>query len=408
MYNNLASVFSRFGLFDEALEKNAKAIELATAHVERYTVDLWRMRGAIYAQFMKGAKNRAELSDSVLVCLKRAYELIPKMKENIQALHKSKCDFDKASLFVENADMFADSLEVAIGLLEVDGITGTHADSKDILRGRAYVMTGRHKEGIELIERGLGKYREQNWKEGVEWALQILAQSYADSGRGDKLAAIYSEVEAVEEEIINRAKLDAFIGVEFKYRLRDKEQQVDTLTEKNEKSEKIIVFGAAILLLGLMAGACLTITYMKLKSRAVHESAVHKKEIADILSKQVLLNNQIEQLNEQLEKKENDNVIDKVKEQLNPALLSGEDETKFRRAFMSLYPHFLKKLRQDYPALTPGDELLCMLIYLRVPSIDMAASLGISRASLNSARYRLRKRLNLDKDTELDSFIQSQ
>ena len=121
----------------------------------------------------------------------------------------------------------------------------------------------------------------------------------------------------------------------------------------------------------------------------------------------MILNKEIERLNEQLQQKEHGNVIERVVEQIDPSLLNGEDETKFRSAFMSLHPHLLKKLRSEYPALTSSDELLCMLIYLKVPSIDMTASLGISRPSLNSARYRLRKRLNLDKDTNLDQFIQS-
>lgn len=74
---------------------------------------------------------------------------------------------------------------------------------------------------------------------------------------------------------------------------------------------------------------------------------------------------------------------------------------------MTLHPRFLTNLRRDFPMLTSADELLCMLIYLKVPPLDMAAALGISRASLNSARYRIRKRLNLDKDTSLDAFIDS-
>lgn len=408
VHNNLASLFDRFGLFDYALEKNAMAIEVSSRCNDAYAVDLWRMRGAIYADFMKDAENKKELSDSVLHCLAMAYRLIPKMDADVRDKYLAQCDFDKAALFVEHSGLFPDSLGAAVDLLQsADGYKKIE-NSKRMLLGRAYVLSGRHKEGIELMEQSLGEYRRQDWKEGVEWGLRLLAMSYAQAGRGDRLVEIYPEVEVAEIDMMNQAKINSFIGADFKYRLREKQRQVDALREKNEKSEAIIILGAVILLVGLIAGGFLATTYIKLKSRSRREREAHKKEISDILSKQVMLNGRIEQLNEQLLMKENDDVIDKVIGQLNPSLLSGEDEMKFRRAFVSLHPQFLKKLRRDYPSLTPGDELLCMLIYLKIPAIDMAASLGISRPSLNSARYRLRKRLNLDKDTDLDAFVQSQ
>ncbi|MCM1521850.1 MAG: tetratricopeptide repeat protein [Muribaculaceae bacterium] len=408
LHGNLGSVIARYGLMDEALAENARAIEVSALNGYAHMVDLWRMRSAIYSLFINGAENKQELCDSMLYCINMAYSFVPKMRPDVQELHLDKCNLEKAGLFVEFPDLYPDSLGTAIKLLEQHEAGRFSGSSAKMMLGRAYVLAGRHNEGLDLMERGLQEYRAQNWKEGVEWGLQLLAMSYAQAGRGDKLAALYPEVDATEDDLMNRAKLNTLIGADFKYRLRDKQHQVDTLREENAISQKIILLGGVVLLLGLIAGAFLAFIYIKLKSKSRKERESHQMEISDILSKQVMLNNQIEMLNEQLEKKENDAVIDRVTEQINPAMLNGEDGTNFRRAFMSLHPHVLKKLRRDYPALTQGDELLCMLIYLKVPSIDMAASLGISRASLNSARYRLRRRLNLDKDTDLDGFIQNQ
>lgn len=62
-------------------------------------------------------------------------------------------------------------------------------------------------------------------------------------------------------------------------------------------------------------------------------------------------------------------------------------------------------LKQDYPRLTPNDELLCMLLYLKHTTEEISIYLGISKASVNSARYRLRTKFMLPKDIELDTFI---
>lgn len=408
MHTNLSGLYCRFSLFDEALDESSQAIETSALQSNIYAPDIWRMRGAIYAEMMQGADNKAALADSLLYCLDRAQSYIPAQDKELQAMHRDKCNFDRAALFVENPDLYADSIPKAISLLRSIETSGSLDVSKNVLLGRAYVLSGQYDDGIKLMESGLNEYRKQNWKESEDWTLQLLAQSYAAAGRGNQLAEIYPEVNAVRDSIINQTKLNTLVGADFKYKLREKQSQVETLKEENDRSVKIIILCVVVLIFGLLAGAILAVTYVKLRAKSRRERVVHNQEISDILSHQVALNNKIEELNEQLEKKESGNVIDNAIGQLNPALLSGEDETKFRRAFVSLHPHFLKKLRSDYPELTAGEELLCMLIYLKVPSIDMAASLGISRASLNSARYRLRKRLNLDKNTDLDLFIQSQ
>ena len=92
-------------------------------------------------------------------------------------------------------------------------------------------------------------------------------------------------------------------------------------------------------------------------------------------------------------------------ENLGLMLLEKEAETKFRKSFSKLHPGFLRKLNERYPALSPGNELICMLIYLGQTTDEIALTLGISRESVNKARYRIRQRMGLAKDVELDSVV---
>lgn len=79
----------------------------------------------------------------------------------------------------------------------------------------------------------------------------------------------------------------------------------------------------------------------------------------------------------------------------------------FRRTFLAVYPRFVDDLRRDYPSLTDTDMVFCMLIFLQHSTQEISASLNISRASVNSARYRLRSKLSLAKEENLDKFLQS-
>lgn len=79
----------------------------------------------------------------------------------------------------------------------------------------------------------------------------------------------------------------------------------------------------------------------------------------------------------------------------------------FRRTFLAVYSRFVDDLRRDYPSLTDTDMVFCMLIFLQHSTQEISASLNISRASVNSARYRLRSKLRLAKEENLDKFLQS-
>mgnify|MGYP000053364525 FL=1 len=90
---------------------------------------------------------------------------------------------------------------------------------------------------------------------------------------------------------------------------------------------------------------------------------------------------------------------------LRPGLLSDADEKLLRSLFETLYPQSISRLRERYPELTKSDELFCMLIILRQSTSSIALALGILRASVNTARYRLRRKFNLPPDVDLDTFL---
>lgn len=77
------------------------------------------------------------------------------------------------------------------------------------------------------------------------------------------------------------------------------------------------------------------------------------------------------------------------------------------RAFNAMYPRYAEDLRRDYPSLTDTDLMLCMLIYLKHTTEEISDYLNISRASVNSARYRIRTKLKLTKEDDLNKYLQT-
>ena len=78
---------------------------------------------------------------------------------------------------------------------------------------------------------------------------------------------------------------------------------------------------------------------------------------------------------------------------------------EFEARFVSVNSEFYQQLNEKFPDLTPGEQKLCALIKLNFSSKDIAQLLGISVGSAHTTRYRLRKKLGLERDDNLSEFI---
>ncbi|MGB3546220.1 MAG: helix-turn-helix transcriptional regulator, partial [Saprospiraceae bacterium] len=73
----------------------------------------------------------------------------------------------------------------------------------------------------------------------------------------------------------------------------------------------------------------------------------------------------------------------------------------FREAFENADRDFFKKVRDRHPDLTPNDLKLCAYLRLNLSSKEIAPLLNISVRSVEVKRYRLRKKLDLNRDDGL-------
>lgn len=90
---------------------------------------------------------------------------------------------------------------------------------------------------------------------------------------------------------------------------------------------------------------------------------------------------------------------------LIPQLFRKNGESAFREKFESLYPQFLPLLRKNVENISRNDELLCMMIALDQDLNQIAYNMGIEKTSVNQARYRLRKKMGLNKEESLKKKI---
>lgn len=103
---------------------------------------------------------------------------------------------------------------------------------------------------------------------------------------------------------------------------------------------------------------------------------------------------------------QNDSRLSTMDELLKSRLLTNTDWERYQQLFEKVYPQFFVKLKTTYPDLTEGDTRLLALCKLNLSAKDMANILGISPASVNTARYRLRKKFNLEPEADLNILLE--
>lgn len=80
---------------------------------------------------------------------------------------------------------------------------------------------------------------------------------------------------------------------------------------------------------------------------------------------------------------------------------------RIENEFDIVHDNYMKKLRAKYPELNHNEVLLCAYIRMNLPTKEIAPLLNISPRGVETLRYRLKKKLNLEKEISLTDFLLS-
>lgn len=97
--------------------------------------------------------------------------------------------------------------------------------------------------------------------------------------------------------------------------------------------------------------------------------------------------------------------LNQLQRNVESSLHADRDWEDFKKYFESVHNNFFTALKEQYPDLTPTDLKMCALIRLNLSMKEMATVLGISPESVKTSRYRLRKKLGLEHEENLLSFM---
>ncbi|MRI00097.1 hypothetical protein GH721_06055 [Kriegella sp. EG-1] len=257
-----------------------------------------------------------------------------------------------------------------------------------------------------------------------------LANLYVSKGNYKKAFASQSIAKELDTQFFDSRSLVNRPLLEIKDEFRLEKERQEKLIQKQRleqlEQEDKISFLQRIILLGALVFTLIIAFVYVLQIRAKHkvekalirrnkELEIQKsKELLELKNKELATSAlQLVEKDEFLKdiknklKGENGNIqtdeINRVLKSISHSNQNNWEEFKLR--FTQVNEDFYKQVTTRYPKLSQADQKICALIKLNFSSKEMARLLGISVESVHTTRYRLRKKMGLDRSVNLEDFI---
>jgi len=98
--------------------------------------------------------------------------------------------------------------------------------------------------------------------------------------------------------------------------------------------------------------------------------------------------------------------LTKMERSIKQNIENDNNWKRFEENFDLVYENYLKRLGDMFPELNTSDKKLCAYLKMDLSSKDIAPLLNMSVRSVEMSRYRLRKKMYLDREVNLGEFLQ--
>lgn len=280
------------------------------------------------------------------------------------------------------------------------------------------------------VTRGLQIAQETETKENIKSALELLSKVNEKRGNYQLALTYHQQFKELNDSIYNTTKSSRIAELQTLYETEKKEneiaQQKEEITILNQQAKidelRNYLLGAGLIAAIIISGLIIMGVYQRMKRAQLVQSQQkinYEKEInhnkkqltthtLHLVQKNELLTNLKEKITEIKKhstesKKDLNRLLQLIKNDHN----TDKDWDNFKMYFEQVHEDFDAKLRARINDLTNNEMRLAALMKMNLSSKEIASILNISPDSVNKARYRLRKKLNLAADDSLHNFLLS-
>ena len=253
--------------------------------------------------------------------------------------------------------------------------------------------------------------------------LDYLAENYGNNKQFEKAYEKRQEFNILNDSIIKEDNLAAITELELKYQTEKKEQEIVLLEEKAKRSstEKKAMLSGIFSLLILIGAIVYAMRQRLIKNKLAKEKVDQqleystkelniKKQELSAYALQLAHNNEVLQgikTNvEDLKQKSSDTKsVQKIINTISINQTNEETWEEFRSRFLAVHHNFEKNVKLTYPQVSKNELRLMALLKMNLSNKEIANILNISGAGIKKARYRLRKKLELETTDSLEELV---
>jgi tetratricopeptide (TPR) repeat protein len=138
------------------------------------------------------------------------------------------------------------------------------------------------------------------------------------------------------------------------------------------------------------------------KNRELTSTTMH------IVQKNELINDIKNHLNGmEFQTSENTNIVKNIINEINQNVLTDKDWDVFVKHFKDVHPDFFDNLIKEHPTLTSKEVRYCAYSRLNLSIKEIAVVLNITNRGVEKARSRIRSKMTLSKDVDLNLYLQT-
>lgn len=280
-----------------------------------------------------------------------------------------------------------------------------------------YMETGDSGQSLKYATLALNEGREQGLKQIVHDAADMMQRIYLKKGdieNAYKYVILQYEMKDSLLLMENKTELTK-LELQYEFNKREQAKQI----EQQHKDRIILMIIISLLVVLIVIILILARLRVKAKNalitqqRLQHELEFKKKELTtnvmSLMKKNEVLSaisDKLISIKNQAVKEETKTMISKISKELRNTI-DEEILEEFELRFKEVHTDFYDKLLAKFPRLSPNELRLSAFLRLNMSTKEIAELTGQQPSSLETARYRLRKKLGItNSNISLVAFLQ--
>ncbi len=433
-YVNIGIAYSSSGQIEKGIEYYLKALEINKEVKEK--------RIGVHATYhLCTAFRRQKNYEKALEYAQKALKIAEEIQETsiimdsynaLGLLATQKQEFEQGRTYYQEAYNLAEKNQIWLVVTN-----GLQHFSENYKQEKNYL------KALEYAQKSLILAKKHELKAEEENAYQLLAEIYATQGNFGEAYLYFEKYNILKDTLFSIQKNKQMLELTTQYETEKKEQQI-ALDQIEIQKQQNITYSLGVFIVLLVLIVIVVIYAYKNRQKVLKQDILIQKQ-KEILAKseqqkiearlQLSIENQqrdaelhqkelqyythnlvqktelLEEARQELEAlknstgKELTDHINSLNQLFDSTILTEADWEEFKNLFEQVHKGFFTILKNNYPDLSQAEIRICALIKLNLTTKEAASMLAISPESVNKARYRLRKKLNLSSDESLDEVI---